>query len=122
MRENLLHVVCHTSFNCSNSVPVKTLSNHPQTQTIFTSMSQTTATCGERRPNYLIHVSEIHLIKKYLFLKLLPILSRSYILYCLHTYIYIFIYFFPVTLRSNAVYGLLIHEISRSHTATRHIL
>ena len=28
--------------------------------------------------------------------------------------------FFPVALRPNAGHGLLIHEVSRSHTATHH--
>ena len=30
-------------------------------------------------------------------------------------------YFFPVALRPNAGNGLLIHEVSRSHTTTHHI-
>ena len=39
-------------------------------------------------------------------------------------YIYLFIYFSPspLTLRPNADYGLLIHEVSRSHTATHSTL
>ena len=31
-----------------------------------------------------------------------------------------YLFFFPVALRSKAGHGLLIHEVSRSHTATHH--
>jgi len=33
---------------------------------------------------------------------------------------YTYIYFFLLALRPNAGHGLLIHEVSRSHTATHH--
>ena len=46
--------------------------------------------------------------------------QNIYIFYSIYIYIYIYIYFYPVALRPNVGHGLLIPEISRSHTTTYH--
>ena len=43
-----------------------------------------------------------------------------YIYIYIYIYIYVCVYFFLVALRPNAGHGLLIHEVSRSHTTTHH--
>ena len=47
--------------------------------------------------------------------------DRVCVIISIYIYIYIYIYIFAVALRPNAGHGLLILEVSRSHTTTHHI-